>query len=252
MKKMLAKRNNQGGLTLIEILVALVLSLFLLIGLIQIFIGTRQSSRVLENLSRVQENGRFSIDAINRIVRLAGYRSRENVEGDQSIEKVFNSLPIIQGVDGDNDEVTVAFQGETLGQGELRDCLNNLITAPTTTTNRFSIVGTTLNCQSTINTTPPTVVELPIVDNVEGMQILYGEDNSSQFSSPNRYLTVDDVGNLNNVRSVRISLLLRTQENNLVDDPQPYTFNGTTVTPPSDDRRLRRVFTTTVMLRNKL
>ncbi|HMR72841.1 MAG TPA: PilW family protein, partial [Candidatus Saccharibacteria bacterium] len=51
-----------------------------------------------------------------------------------------------------------------------------------------------------------------------------------------------------NVFSVRISLVLRTADDNLVEAPQPYTINGVTTTPT--DRRLRRVFTTTIALRN--
>lgn len=74
------RNNRQQGLTLIEIMVALVISLFLLAGLLQLFIGTRQSARIQENLSRVQENGRYAIDYLGRVIRLAGYRSRETIK----------------------------------------------------------------------------------------------------------------------------------------------------------------------------
>lgn len=53
-----------------------------------------------------------------------------------------------------------------------------------------------------------------------------------------------------NVVAIRYSLLLRSDETNLVEDPQPYTFNGVTITPT--DRRLRQVVTSTVGIRSRL
>ncbi len=53
-----------------------------------------------------------------------------------------------------------------------------------------------------------------------------------------------------NVVVIRYSLLLRSDEANLVESPQPYTFNGVTTTPT--DRRLRQVVTSTVGIRSRL
>jgi len=63
----------QRGLTLIEILVALTLSAFLIAGVIQLFIGSKQTYRGHDALSRIQENGRFALDAMSRDIRMAGY-----------------------------------------------------------------------------------------------------------------------------------------------------------------------------------
>jgi len=46
-------------------------------------------------------------------------------------------------------------------------------------------------------------------------------------------------------------VLVRSINNNLTTEPSPYTFNGITVTPGSTDKYLRKVFTTTITLRNK-
>ena len=45
--------RRQGGLTLIEIMVAMVVSLILIAGVIQIFVGTRQTYRFQDALARV-------------------------------------------------------------------------------------------------------------------------------------------------------------------------------------------------------
>ena len=64
---------RQRGLTIVEILVALLVSLILIAGVIQIFVGTRQTYRFQDALARVQENGRFAVETISRDVRLAGF-----------------------------------------------------------------------------------------------------------------------------------------------------------------------------------
>ncbi|MCW5597848.1 MAG: PilW family protein [Nitrosomonas sp.] len=87
-----------------------------------------------------------------------------------------------------------------------------------------------------------------LVRGVEDMQIEYGEDLNGDWTA-DIYRSADLVTNWQSVVSVRISLLLQTTENNIASQPQPYTFNGTTVTPT--DRRLRQAFTTVVALRNR-
>ncbi|MDQ3774695.1 MAG: PilW family protein [Pseudomonadota bacterium] len=89
---------------------------------------------------------------------------------------------------------------------------------------------------------------IELVEGVENMQILYGEDTDGD-RIPNQYLTVNSVSNLANVVAVRASLLLRTLDNNLLQLAQTYSYNGATVT--ATDRRLRHTFTTTVNLRNR-
>ena len=65
--------HSQTGISLIEIMIALLIGTFLLGGVLQIFIGGKQTYRMQESLSRLQENGRFALDFIGRDVRMAGY-----------------------------------------------------------------------------------------------------------------------------------------------------------------------------------
>jgi len=62
---------KQKGMTLVEIMVALVLGIFLIAGVIHIFLGSKQTYRMQENLARLQENGRFAMDFISRDIRMA-------------------------------------------------------------------------------------------------------------------------------------------------------------------------------------
>ena len=96
-----------------------------------------------------------------------------------------------------------------------------------------------------------------LVEGIEDMQILYGEDtNNDTNSTADRFVPADQVSDWRQVVSVRISLLVQSLEDNLVPTPQAYTFNGVVyngasgngAAPP--DGRLRRTFTTTINLRN--
>jgi type IV pilus assembly protein PilW len=92
-----------------------------------------------------------------------------------------------------------------------------------------------------------------LVEGVENMQILYGEDTDND-RVPNRYFTVNSVGNLADVVAVRLSLLTRTLDDSLLQLAQTYSYNGVTCPGSAGcptDRRLRHVFTTTINVRNR-
>ncbi len=67
------RRSAEAGLTLIELMVALMLGLILIGGAVQVFVSNRAAYAFNEGFSRLQENGRFALDPIGYHVRLAGY-----------------------------------------------------------------------------------------------------------------------------------------------------------------------------------
>jgi len=69
----LSGRRSNLGLSLIEILVALAIAALLLLGLSQIFIGSKQAYSVQTAVSRSQENARFILGFLESNVRMAGY-----------------------------------------------------------------------------------------------------------------------------------------------------------------------------------
>ncbi len=64
---------RQRGLSLVELMVAMVIGLILMAGVTQVYLSNRQTSRIQEAASRLQENGRFSIQFLARDIREAGY-----------------------------------------------------------------------------------------------------------------------------------------------------------------------------------
>jgi type IV pilus assembly protein PilW len=91
-----------------------------------------------------------------------------------------------------------------------------------------------------------------LVPNIENLQIKYGVAPTID-DYPDDYYTADQVaaaGKWDRVKSVRIELLVRSDEENLVTDKQTIWFNGASFTP--SDTRMRLVMVTTVGVRNRM
>lgn len=87
-----------------------------------------------------------------------------------------------------------------------------------------------------------------LVEGVEDMQILYGEDTDAN-GNVDQYVAAGAITNWDNVKAVRINLLMRSTDNGVVNQTQSISFNGGTVNP--GDRRLRKVFSNTIAVRNR-
>ncbi len=61
------------GFSLVELMVAITISIVLLTGLIQIFLSSKRSYNIQDSIARMQENGRYAIELLNNDIRLAGY-----------------------------------------------------------------------------------------------------------------------------------------------------------------------------------
>lgn len=71
-----AARATQKGVTIVELMVALALGLFLLGGVITIYVSSKQAYRTSDALTRVQDNGRFAMELISRDLRSVGYKGK--------------------------------------------------------------------------------------------------------------------------------------------------------------------------------
>jgi len=65
--------KHHRGMSLVEVLVALVISLFLLGGIIQVYLANKTSYSFSNAISRIQENGRYSLDTMSQDLRMAGF-----------------------------------------------------------------------------------------------------------------------------------------------------------------------------------
>ncbi len=65
--------RKTGGFSLVELMVAMVISLLLMAGVIQIFSGTKSAFLSTEGQSRLQENARFALTRLSQDISAAGY-----------------------------------------------------------------------------------------------------------------------------------------------------------------------------------
>ncbi|WGL18188.1 PilW family protein [Microbulbifer bruguierae] len=92
-----------------------------------------------------------------------------------------------------------------------------------------------------------------LLEGVQDMQLTYGVDSNGD-GAPDNYV---DAGELtgaiawSDVVSARVELLVQSSEDNVLSEPQSYTFNGVEVDDPGD-RRLRQVFSSTVAIRSRI
>jgi type IV pilus assembly protein PilW len=84
-------RRRQGGLTLIELLISVVIGLMVLGALLVVYLGSRAAYRSSDSLARVQEAGRFAVEFIAQDARMSGFagcRSRNLSTDDQTLTNI--------------------------------------------------------------------------------------------------------------------------------------------------------------------
>lgn len=327
------QQSTQKGLTLIELMIAMLLGLIIIGGIGKIFIGSNQSYRLQEALSRIQENGRFAITYLEQEIRPAGFQGcpnlsavKPNILADSVAENSITFQTAVMGYDFDgtdtsqpsgaisNTDIINIERGGGCGakvtkvggpataniKVEYSASCNFeeddvLIVSDCKTTDIFSVTNTPDNNKGTTDSVNwqnlahassgnranflskeydenaeiykfdsrdfyiknndfgiPSLFqknlngdEGELIEGIEDMQITYGLTVGNSFT----YLPAGSITQWKNVKSVRVSLLLQSIEDNLTLAPVSIEFNGETMTPT--DRRIRKVFSTTIFLRNR-
>jgi type IV pilus assembly protein PilW len=75
-------KRRQGGLSLVELMVALVIGSFLIAGAVYVYSQSRSTQRVSDTVARLQENGRYVLSVMEPDIQLAGYYGFSNSPGD--------------------------------------------------------------------------------------------------------------------------------------------------------------------------
>lgn len=241
---------------MIELLIGVTLSLILLAGIIVIYTNNKRSFLISENLSDMQRNAQFTQLLLNRTIRHAGFRSSPDFTTLKNYDDFDAIYPpgseIVSGSDnsvGGNDNLTVRFQGNS--DSEIYDCLAQPVLSNQLAINTFSINNSNELICSAINNgvANPNNPEV-MVENIQGMQIRYGQDANGD-GIVDRFVPANYPGlNFNNVKAVRISILMRSRDQiNPVLDNKTYTMQDVSY-GPFNDRFLRRVYTSTIQLRS--
>jgi type IV pilus assembly protein PilW len=269
--------KQQPGYTLIELLISLFLGSILILGFGSLFVQTQKSAVIQRSLSYMMEDGRYLLEVMGRELRRTNsLRSGMSISGNAQIVFVqdndvlgsgitFNSGDFIKGTPN-----TVALRYQLNNNTELAItdpnstnsiCERNLLLMngedPASQTHVVTLYFyvaldsaniPVLYCNAkrvNFSGVPITTVissAEPLISNVQQLLISYGIDTDAD-NSPNYFISgTTGISTISStewqqVRAVKLSVVLRSDADNLA-------------TTTATDKRLYRVFSTTIAFRN--
>ncbi|MDR0183211.1 PilW family protein [Lysobacter arvi] len=90
--------RKAAGLSLIELMIAMVIGLILLMGLVQVMSASRAAYQLSTGVARTQENARFAVDFLQRDLRMAGHMGCVNDQSHMAPESPGSSDASRQGM----------------------------------------------------------------------------------------------------------------------------------------------------------
>jgi type IV pilus assembly protein PilW len=100
-------RHRQHGLTMIELLVAMVISLMIALAAVSALTVTRRGFSTVDTASQLRDNGRFAADLIQRLAAQSGYKDTSFVG--MSTDAVLNLATVTGGAAFPNDPNITGF-----------------------------------------------------------------------------------------------------------------------------------------------
>jgi type IV pilus assembly protein PilW len=208
----------QQGLTLVELLVALAISLVIVIAASTFFLGSSRSRDTQDAASLLQDNARFATEVITRSIQQAGYQnyiwSTAGAASRREVLPPSDGQPDLRGYNNtaagtstnhgahdtssnrinNSDTLVARFQGSSSASGadgSMVDCMGRPLPAPDVLVARYysifevrkptGSVEPELRCKyGSINSSGTLAFSAePIVRGVESLQLMYGVDTNA-------------------------------------------------------------------------
>ncbi|MGL1931574.1 MAG: prepilin-type N-terminal cleavage/methylation domain-containing protein [Desulfotalea sp.] len=176
------ERHNQNGFTIVEMMVALVLSALIIVAIYSAYTIQQKTHTAQAQVVVMQQNARALLDIMVREIRMAGY--------DDSTLGVAGAEIYIA------DSSSIAFSADLNEDGDTTDAGENIA---------FSLYDNNgVSTQGRLTSAaviPAALVGLqPIAENIERLEFLYTLDNGNRVLNPT-------AGQLDNIVAVQISVL---------------------------------------------
>jgi type IV pilus assembly protein PilW len=208
-------KRSQSGFTLVELMIAVVIGLFLTGGLLTLVQAMKRTTVSQAGLSQLQDNERIAMSLMANAVQSAGYYPNPLVNSSSTfftataVAPLFASGQSMTGasnVTARGDSITVRYT--TAGLDNVLSCVGSTSLTQKTWTATLSIdPSSNLICVSNDGTTTTTV---QLVNGVTNLQVLYGVQTSAGalYNSADTYLTAAQmtVPYWSAIRSVKITL----------------------------------------------
>lgn len=220
-------RQDVAGFTLVELLVSIALGITILLATTRLFVDGRESFQYQQQWLELHERGRHAIQFLSAELRKTGYPATG-----------FSGTPLSasnQSGENGSDSLTISYQGA-------RDCAGS-----SASTIRYYMQEGTLRCDGNGGSSP---TPQTLTSHIEGLQFRFGSDLDGDRSI-DRYLTATTVSDWSAVHTIQVALLLRSQlPVRQESSSERYDLLGT-IHGPYNDYYLRKIYRTTVQLRNQ-
>jgi type II secretory pathway pseudopilin PulG len=215
--KRLSARQHEQGLTLVELLVAMVLTILAAVGMYKLLVDYNTSGNVMDQLVELQENCRVAMDRMAAEIRMAGYDPTTAAKA--KIMPISNDTKLIFSMDV-NEDGDIEDPGEQISY-YLSDLDGNGISDLV----RDDITGTGPE---------------QVITNVSALQFFYvDKDGNPVAAGPF-------------ASSVEIAMVIKTtnEDYRITDNNDYQTRRGTTILSNPNDKFHRRLIEQTVKCRN--
>ena len=271
-KKIIIKISRPGlqeGLSLIELMIAMVIGLFLLLSISSVYLSNLKANNARDQYSLLEDNARLALDTMSNIIEHTGYQGRLIMTGEKFITNAPVEVPANACVTNNalfnnfsntkDDDTGTAFTGDQIGivylgtvapplAGALpfdTDCsgipaVNNCLVDPLNPVNATS-QSRIFNAFYLSNTGKLMCVgsvgagEQLIADNIENLQITYGlNSDGDPQGTVDQYVNAANMANRwGTVVSVQIAVLVRSDKAvKEVAEQKTYTLLDKQITAP--------------------
>lgn len=225
--KLVARPRSQSGLTLVELLVAMAISMVIVIAAVSALIMSRRGFTTVDAASQLRDNARFATDLIQRLGVQTGYKDatfaaktrtpQDDPNPDSNVTGFNNAVPSstdpyntaaarTTGTVGEGSDALVlryqsaeTFPGSGVPDGAMINCAGNPVSAiPTNLDDRSTsvlYVGISSDGEPSLMCSTGPSTEQPIVRGVENFQVLYGVDGVMPNTAPTGAVAAYSVAN---------------------------------------------------------
>lgn len=258
--------KTQSGLSLIELMIAIVIGIFISLMVVQYMIT---SSRVFKRQgadANLEQNASFALSYLSQYIRQAGSRDAHGTDVPFFIDACGGFMPCTNDADGalatNNDSDRVAVQ---MFPSSRMDCtglpaagqIANVFyidQEPNSQTNSLFCRGFDVAANAWLGN------GVALIDGIDQMQVIYGvADDSEQIYS---YVSASNIppvgGNLlagwDQIRAVKIALLVSDGFDSITEDSSNTNFQlfNANAKPFVNDSVSRKVFSTTITINSKI
>jgi type IV pilus assembly protein PilW len=211
-------RTAQSGFTLVELMIAMIIALFLVGGLVTLVGGMKRASLSQDGMSQLQDNERMAATLMSDVIQSAGYFPSPTTNTAATMLPVTGSFTFAGqsifgtgawGAAAPGDTITVRYvTGGTNAPAKDNtiNCMGNTSAAQTLYTNKFSV--TTISGVSYLTCSLNGAAAVQLASGITNLQIYYGVQTNpaALTNSADTYLDATAVTDWSKVLSVKIRL----------------------------------------------